>query len=390
MGYRISARRRWLQLTYRFRKYGTVDQQLRALTVLDGLIENAGSRFQRGFADEPLLERLRVCATDSLSDEEVKKKCAILFQQWAIQYKSTPGMERLAALHKQLPKRKKAPTQAQSKVLKETEPSPNEDPFGNDEDDEAEAEASSQAFRSPQKSQFGSPLSSPASTGPSLSTPIKQTKDAKMFRKDKKGRSKAINMEKEKPQILQSIASASIASVNLINALKLIDREHKRVSEDPDAQNRFEICKGLRRQILRYIQHIESEQWLGSLIQANDSLVEALMAFEVLDKSVDDDSDSEGEYNTDPQHLKQPPAKPPRPEPNHQKNLSASLGKMHIGMPPKAPVIPPQQPAMTLNGTGPVKHDEDEDSQGEDDEDDPFADSNAVHTPKVERPGMTW
>ncbi len=331
-----------------------------------------------------------MCATDSLSDVEVKKKCAILFQQWAIQYKSTPGMERLAALHKQLPKRKKAPTQAQSKVLKETEPNPNEDPFGNEEDDESEAEASNQVVKSPKRSHFGSPVASPVSTGPSISTPIKQTKDSKMFRKDKKGRPKAINLEKEKPQILQSIASASIASTNLINALKLIDREHKRVSEDPEALNRFEVCKGLRRQILRYIQHIESEQWLGSLIQANDSLVEALMAFEVVDKSVDDDSDSEGEYDTEPHHMKQPPAKPPRPESNYQKDLSTSMGKMHVGIPPKPPFIRPQQPAMMLNGTGPVKQDEDEDSQGEEDGDDPFADSNAVHTPKVERPGMTW
>ena len=353
-------------------------------------MENAGSRFQRAFADEPLLERLRVCATDSLSDAEVKNKCAILFQQWAIQYKSTPGMERVAALHKQLPKRKKAPTQAQSKVLKETEPNPNEDPFGNDEDDEPEPEPEASTRQSWKGPKFGTSTASPVSAGPSLSTPIKQNKDSKMFRKDKKGRPKAINIEKEKPQILQSIASASIASTNLVNALKLIDREHKRVSEDPETQKRFEVCKSLRRQILRYIQHIESEQWLGSLIQANDSLVEALMAFEVLDKSVDDDSDSEGEYDTEPQQMKQPPTKPPRPETNHQKNLSASMGKMHIGLPPKPPMNPHQQPTMSLNGTGPVKHDEDDDSEGEEDGDDPFADSNAVHTPKVERPGMTW
>ena len=371
-----------------FSKYGTVDQQLRALTVLDGLIENAGSRFQRGFADEPLLERLRVCATDSLSDAEVKKKCAILFQQWAVQYKSTPGMERIAALHKQLPKHKKPATQAQSKVLKETEPNPNEDPFGNDNDEEAES--STQTVTSPKRSVFGSSASTPVSARPTMSTPIKQTKESKMSKRDKKGRPKAFNIEKEKPQILQSIASASIASTNLMNALKLIDREHKRVSEDPETQNRFEVCKGLRRQILRYIQHIESEQWLGSLIQANDNLVEALMAFEVLDKSVDDDSDSEEEYDINPRNMQQPPAKSTRPEPNHQKNLSGSMAGMHIRMPPKPPIVLQQQPKMTLNGKGPVRHDEDEDSEGEEDEDDPFADTNAVHTPKVERPGMTW
>ena len=33
-------------------KYGNVHRQLRALTILDGLIQNAGPRFQRAFADE--------------------------------------------------------------------------------------------------------------------------------------------------------------------------------------------------------------------------------------------------------------------------------------------------------------------------------------------------
>lgn len=81
-------------------KYGNVHRQLRALTILDGLIQNAGSRFQRAFADEPLLERLRVCATSDLTDPEVKKKCKILYGGWAREYKNTPGLERISALYR--------------------------------------------------------------------------------------------------------------------------------------------------------------------------------------------------------------------------------------------------------------------------------------------------
>lgn len=81
-------------------KYGNVHRQLRALTLLDGLIQNAGSRFQKTFADEPLLERLRVCATSELSDKEVRQRCKVLFAGWAHEYKKTPGMERIAALYK--------------------------------------------------------------------------------------------------------------------------------------------------------------------------------------------------------------------------------------------------------------------------------------------------
>ncbi len=96
--------------------------------------------------------------------------------------------------------------------------------------------------------------------------------------------------------MLETIASANVASTNLINALKLINRENQRVSDNPECTNRFEACKKLRRQILRYIQLVESEQYIGSLLAANDELVKALMTFEVMDKSIDDDSDSDPEY----------------------------------------------------------------------------------------------
>ena len=344
--------------------------------VLDCLIENAGSRFQRGFADEMLLERLRVCATDSLSDPEVKEKCRVLFRGWAATYKATPGMERVVALQKQLPKRKKPVTQQQSRVLKETQPSPNEDPFGSADDEPARTPSVSST---PTASSFAS-SSSTFQTGGLLPTVDRMSKKHKADKKSKVSKSgRGFNLESEKPRILESIASASMASTNLMNALKLIDREHKRVSEDPDTVNRFERCKQLRRQILRYIQHIESEQWLGSLINANDTLVEALMAFEILDKSVENDSDSEGAEWSDEDEVAQPARSGPRQDALETPLAGLSLGKQ------------PAHPTMLLNGRGQLKRDDDSESDGGDtDDDDPFADKNAVHTPKGERPGMTW
>ena len=84
-------------------KYGNVHRQLRALTLLDGLIQNAGARFQRTFADEMLLERLRVCGTSDLSDPLVKDKCKELFRSWAGEYKNTRGLEQIASLYKVFP-----------------------------------------------------------------------------------------------------------------------------------------------------------------------------------------------------------------------------------------------------------------------------------------------
>lgn len=80
-------------------KYGNVHRQIRALVLLDGLIQNAGSRFQRCFCDEALLERLRVCGTSGTSHPEVRKKCNELFRSWA-QFKNTEGMKEISSLHK--------------------------------------------------------------------------------------------------------------------------------------------------------------------------------------------------------------------------------------------------------------------------------------------------
>ncbi len=278
-------------------------------------------------------------------------------------------MERLVALHKQLPQRKKPVRQDQSRVIQETEREAEEDPFGNN-DYQAAAPPSTAATKLQR-----SPPSVSSASGLSQGT-LSSFKGDKS--KAKKIQHKPFNLDKEKPQLLQAIASSSVASTNLMNALKLINREHKRVGEDPEAIKKFENCKVLRRQILRYIQFVDSEQWLGSLIHANDELVTALMAFEVLDKSVEDDSDSEA-WESDghiPGHAGSPKAKSAQ-----QAFAGLSLGQSRV-------------PSVSVNGKEKsLDSDEDEsedESEDEADEDDPFADRNVVHTPKDERPGMTW
>lgn len=167
--------------------------------------------------------------------------------------------------------------------------------------------------------------------------------------------------------MLQSIASANMASTNLLNALKFVNRETQRVSESPEVVRAFEQCKKVRRSVLRYIQLVETDQVIGSLLSANDELVKALMAFEILDKSVDDDSDSDAEgvlaqnglsdtATSGPERmmagltLEQAPPKPPRP------------GGSTLQTKPLRAAPPP---------TGPAYSDDD-------DEDDPFGDHAAI------------
>jgi hypothetical protein len=312
------------------------------------LIQNAGPRFQRAFVDEPLLERLRILARDDTVDSDVRQKANVLFRQWAVAYKGTAGLERIAALHKELP-RTQRPQPQQSRIVRQQD---------------AEAEREREEHSPPPSPPHGrrpEPHHAPSSSSSrpvALGNAAMQQSSSffKRDKKDKKGRGKAFNLEKEKAQLLETIASANVASTNLLNGLQLINREQQRVSDNPEVMRRFETCKQLRRQILRYIHLVESEQYIGGLLNANDELVKGLMAFEIMDKSIDDDSDSDNELSSAPStefamaglRIDDPaPAKPPRP--------------MSIPMPP-APVPSKQRAAP--------------ESEPEEDEDDPFSDTN--------------
>ncbi|EME88023.1 uncharacterized protein MYCFIDRAFT_192293 [Pseudocercospora fijiensis CIRAD86] len=328
--------------------------QVRALVILDGLIQNAGGRFQRAFADEPLLERLRLIARDEAVDPHVRQKCRVLFTQWANAYKGTSGLDRIANLYKEFPKTQR-PAAARQKVLRETEP-PLESPF-----DESPARSRSNSKTTP--------------SNPVTLTPTSSSLSSKLFKDKKRSSSgKPFSLSREKENMTNAIAKASIASTNLLNGLQLINRENERISANIEVVRRFETCKSLRRQILYYIQHVESDEWIGSLVNANDELVKALTAYEIMDRSISDDSDSDawedskhavpsGSSKVQDQLAglsldEAPPAKPPRP--------------FSIPMPPKRAPIP--QPGK----------------EEEEDDDDPFGDSNAVQTPFHEPSGLRW
>lgn len=189
--------------------------------------------------------------------------------------------------------------------------------------------------------------------------------------------------------MLQTLASSSVASTNLLNALKLVNREAHRVSEDAEVLDRFERCKQLRRQILRYIQFVESEEYLGSLIHANEELVTALMAYEVLDKSVDYDSDSDQDVLESGWH--------PR---DQDEDLNENFSGLAVNPPkPPRPPRPMSLPVLPSPSSAQQKRrvfddsesESDTESEEDDDENNPFGDRNAIQTtPAVESFGRTW
>jgi len=366
-------------------KYGSVHRQLRALTILDGILQNGGTRVQRALlSDGPLLERLRIAAADPTSDPDVRAKCKDMFGQWVASSKDNPGLEGAKSLYNQLPKTQKPVQQRreQSRVLRETE----EEVQREQEMEMARARSDMSPVGEPSSPTRLRKQSTPVTLGHSSTFALKKDK------KDKKGKVKGFNLEREKPNILQSIAASSVASTGLTNAIRLVNRENERVSDNAEVMKRFETCKQLRRQILRYIQLVETEEFLGGLIHANEELVTALMAYEVLDKSIDDDSDSGLE---EAQHLSRQAAKSEQAAAREAERMVAA---MSISNPPKPPrpspghiAIPPSQNSRDWRSKQ-IESDS-ESEVDEDDPDDPFGDKNAMKTPDPDslgRKGYSW
>ncbi|RPA81433.1 hypothetical protein BJ508DRAFT_112023 [Ascobolus immersus RN42] len=311
-------------------KYGSVQKQMRALTLLDLLLTNGDPRVYGNFVDEPLLERLRIAATDTMTDEEVRRRLKQLFQQWAISFKDEPRMAQVASLYRQFPQRHR--------------PKPAPPP----------------AEVTPPQSPVPSSSRTPASPAPPQVPKKDKHKASKSHSRSSsavtKSNEKPFNLNKELPQLMDVLAKASIASTNLKNTLKRINREIERPSQNAECNRQIHEANHLRKQILRYIQHVESEQWLGSLIHANEELVDAIVLFKAMDKPIEEDSDSEGWDDI---------------EEGGSSSITRRMGNMSVSdRPEDRPSLPTRPPPPP----GGYESEEEED----DDEDNPFSNRNRI------------
>ena len=218
-----------------------------------------------------------------------------------------------------------------------------------------------------------SPAHRPVTLTPTSTSSTFASKLSKSRNKDRSNT--PFNLHKEKDNMTKAIANSSMASINLLNGLQLVNRENERVSENQEVLRRFQTCKKLRKEILRYIQHVESDEWIGSLVNANDELVKALTAYEIMDRSVDDDSDSDAWEHAPPEAmLPQSGSGGPSDAADDPRGLS-----LQEDAPPKPPrpgnIAMPSQPAFPSKPSAPTPAEEEED------EDNPFGDSNAAPTP---------
>ena len=314
-------------------------------------------------------------------------------------------MDDVANLHRMLPRKKRDVTIETSKMLKEQN---ERDPFEDDEDEE-------KSPSTPQKPEASGSQASPSVASSSKQHRSKgsisssffgssQTVSSKDKSKSKKS-TRIFDEAKEKETIKRKIADSHVESAAMLDVLRRVDRAEQRISENAEAKAQLEKIKRLRQYMRRYITMVQSDEFLGPLLAAHDALMNAIVTFEQLDRSIDADSDSDDEL-AEQQHayrsmyyqttinletcakktsVLEKKQKEERIRQHQQGSAMTDMVSIHIPM--SGPLSSLSQPSRPPAAKPPPKP---EPESEEEDEDDPFGDSNAVDTPTIEQDEPKW
>ncbi|GAA6008923.1 hypothetical protein JCM11491_003836 [Sporobolomyces phaffii] len=260
-------------------KYSDVHGQLRALTILKALVENCGPKFQSTFANERLVERIKVSAGDPHTDDRVKKKIASVLASWHRQFKDDPRMQLVAGMYKTCGFGAARAAQAQRSAA--TEAYEREQArYEREAAERAERKAAEQRARQAEKDRAAK----------------EKADKAKRKQQGTRTRRPPFNFELEKPKILASVGQGTQSAQALINALQHVNREKESVKTNARVQECLEKAKVDRKVVVRYIQLVdadESGEFIGSLIATNEQIVNAVQLYDRMSKPVELDSDDE-------------------------------------------------------------------------------------------------
>ncbi|KAH9065760.1 hypothetical protein EDB87DRAFT_1679469 [Lactarius vividus] len=244
-------------------KHGSSHQQYRALVILNALVENSGQKFQSTFADGQLTDALKNLATDPTTDPKVKKKVLSVLGSWSRQFKDDRSAAAIAGLYRQV---KPAEPPRRSAVEREQLA-----------EREREAEQKRKEKKETKRREKEERLKLEEETRRKKAAPWTTPRTANTTRKP-------FDFEQEKAQVLTSIASASSAANNLANAITLVNTENDSLLTNERVQECLLKAKQSRKTIVRYIQLVEDEEIIGTLIETNDRIITALESYSKLSK----------------------------------------------------------------------------------------------------------
>jgi len=265
-------------------KHGSPSQQAKALTILEALVLNGGDRFSTTFADARLVETLKSLISDPRTDQILRRRLLTMMQDWERSYGSDPKMVVPASLFKSCGGREKL--ERMSSPASPTRPK------------SSTPRSLITGIDNPPSVQEADPSLSKAQ----LKMQQKQAKKRKQMLKsshiDQRYRTELVlptsnsphldfDLNKEKPRILQALASASQSANNLVNRLQLIGADS--VSNDSIAEKLAENAKTSQKVLIGYIQtvseHDSEGEYLGTLLNTNAQVVAALELYNELGNS---------------------------------------------------------------------------------------------------------
>lgn len=242
-------------------KHGDAHHQYRALVILKALVDNGPQKFQTTFADGQLIDAIKQLATDPTTDQKVKKKLMAVLASWHSQFKDDPSMSVVSGLSRQCRPADRH-SQGYSNGVDPLNHGPSSDYERRMKEKDDKELAKQRAKREKQEAK-------------------QRARKAEEDARKKKGQSRRVpfNFEAEKPQILTTIANASQASSNLVNAITLVNGEKESIVSNERVQECLGKARAIRKPIVRYIQLVENEEIIGALIETNERIITALQMY---------------------------------------------------------------------------------------------------------------
>lgn len=379
-------------------KYGdSVEEQLRALNILELLILNSGSKIGPVIArDDKLLDVLKGIINGSGKtgvglpyDAEVRKRATQLAVGWKAELADLDGYKYMASLWKNIPRKKHSKTHSRSHSANVDAPG---DAFSGADIVRSPSPTSPAMQKDRDKShrKSGPP---PRPLSPKPAELDRSTKSARSGKSKGKRKSKRrgkngvvyadeeykipqINYKVEAPKIRNTIAECHTHTTALGNLLISLPSGVSPL-DDAKVGAEFNKCKSIRRKVLKYLQFVGAgdpeekkpeviqmdEEFLGSLIVANEQLVEVFKKYDFLAGYTDEnpapnysEESSDESYYTEESSEEEEEDAPSVYDDEETELVAENVGTLRINDPGSSSVkSPPPRPSKPANLVSPHK-----------------------------------
>lgn len=304
-------------------KYGNNSEAKLAMNLLELLVLNGGLSIGKAFAsDDKLISVIRSVlkgSNASLSrdpyDEETVQTMRAIAIGWSSELKDLPGLQPLANLYKDIPKTRSRNHFNEVATRGALNTVPAESLLNNSLMQKNASSLEKVAPRRPKTLSPSLPVSESFRTSKRAHSNKRRDKKSKAYA-DLEFKIPQINYKVEAPKIRSTIADCQTNATALENSILALP-PNMNAELDPSVQNWFKKCKATRRSVLRYLQFVGAgnvaakdqdvrkldEEFLGSLIAANDQLVCALKRYDFACGVVSYNTGSDVESSSSDEHF---------------------------------------------------------------------------------------